>query len=241
MAPFGVETMAVETALVKNNLVMRDDVDTWRWFDAFGPNVVKWSFNGTNVVSTTTASGATITQTNGTIAAGDSVTGGSVVLTLGGADNDKVEIQSHAEPFYFAAKWPAYFGCKFKLVDADQQDVSVGFVIRDTDIAAGTTDGLYFRIVDESAVVSLVLEKNSTETTATVATAADATDITLELYYDGAYVYAYVNGALVASVAATTNFCDDEHLTATIANQAGEATANNMTLYWARAIQVQNA
>lgn len=233
--------MTVETATIKNNLVMRDSVETWRWFDAFGPNVVKWSIGGANVVSTTTAAGATITQTNGTIAAGDSVTGGSIVLTLGGADNDKVEIQSHAEPFYFASKWPAYFGCKFKLVDADQQDVSVGFIIRDTDIAAGTTDGLYFRIVDESAVVSLVLEKNSTETTATVATAADATDITLEMYYDGAYVYAYVNGTLAASVVATTNFCDDEHLTATIANQAGEATANNLTLYWARAIQIQNA
>lgn len=231
--------MATETALVKNNLVVRDDVDTWRWFDAFGPNVVKWSVGGNNVVSTTTAAGCTITQTNGTVAATDSTTGGAIKLTLGGADNDKVEIQSHAEPFYFASKWPAYFGCKFQLVDADQQDVSVGFVIRDTDIAGGVTDGLYFRIVDENASVSLVLEKNSTETTATVATAADATDITLEMYYDGDYVYAYVNGTLAASVVATTNFCDDEHLTATIANQAGEATANNLTLYWARAIQVQ--
>ena len=233
--------MTVETATIKDNLVMRDDVNTWRWFDAFGPNVVKWSIGGANVVSTTAAAGATVTVTNGTLATLDSTTGGAINLSVAGADNDKVEIQSTIEPFYFASKWPAYFGCKFKLVDADQQDVSAGFIIRDTDIAAGTTDGLYFRIVDESAVVSLVLEKNSTETTATVATAVDATDITLEMYYDGAYVYAYVNGSLVASVAAGANFCDDEHLTATIANQAGEGTANNLTLYWLRAIQVQNA
>lgn len=235
--------MTVEYASVKNNLVIRDDVNTWRWFDAFGPNVVKWFMDGNRVVSTTTAAGCTITQTNGTVATVDSTTGGAVKLTLGGADNDKVEIQSLWEPFYFASKWPAYFGFKFQLVDADQQDVSAGFVIRDTDIAGGVTDGIYFRIVDESAVMSLVLEKNSTESTTTViAATADATDYMVELYYDGDYFYTYINGTLTATVAATdANLCNDEHLTATIANQAGEGTANNLTLYWARAIQVQAA
>lgn len=235
--------MTMEHALVKNNLVMRDDVNTWRWFDAFGPDVVKWFLDGTRVVSTTTAAGCTITQTNGTIATVDSTAGGAIKLTLGGADNDKVEVQSLWEPFYFANKWPAYFGCKFQLVDADQQDVTLGFVIRDTDIAGGVTDGIYLRLVDESAAMSLVLEKNSTESTTTViAAVADATNYQVEFYYDGDNIYVYVNSVLTATVAATdANLCNDEHLTATVANQAGEATANNLTLYWARAIQVQAA
>ena len=234
--------MTAETALIKDNLVVRDTEKTWRWLDAFGPDVRKWELNPSVVVSTTTAAGCTITQTNGTLVTADSTTGGAVVLTLGGADNDKVEAQSFSESFYFASKWPAYFGCKFKMVDADQQDVHVGFAIRDTDLAGGVTDGLYFRIVDESAVISLVLEKNSAETATAVATGADATDVMLEMYYDGDYVHAYVNGVLAASVAATNaNFCNDEHLCATVANQAGEGTANHMTLYWSRAIQVQAA
>lgn len=234
--------MTVETASVKNNLVVRDDVNTWRWFDAFGPNVVKTFLDGSRVVSTTTAAGFTITQTNGTVAALDSTTGGAVKLTLGGADNDKVEIQSHFEPFYFANKWPFYFGARFQVVDADQQDISIGFVIRDTDIAGGVTDGIYLRVVDESAACSLVLEKNSTESTTTLATLADATDVQLEVYGDGDNVYCYVNSTLTATIAATdANWCNDEHLTFTVANQAGEATANNLNLYWARAIQVQAA
>jgi hypothetical protein len=234
--------MTVETALVKNDLVMRDSEYPWRWLDAFGPNVRKWELNPSVVVSTTTAAGCTVTQTNGTLATADSTTGGAIVLTLGGADNDVIEVQSFSESFYFASKWPAYFGCKYKLVDADQQDVHVGFTIRDTDHAGGVTDGLYFRVVDNSAAVSLVLEKNNAETATVVATGVDATDITLEMYYDGDYVHAYVNGALVASVAASNaNFCNDEHLCATVTNQAGEADVNHMTLYWARAIQVQQA
>jgi len=219
---------------------MRDSEYTWRWFDAFGPDVRKWFLGPNQVVSTTTVAGATVTQTNGTLVTADSTTGGAVVLTLGGADNDVIEVQSESELFYFASKWRAYYGCKFQVVDADQQDIHLGFTIRDTDHAGGITDGIYFRVVDQSAVLSLVLEKNSTETTAEILTVVDATDYTLEMAFDGDYVYAYVNSVLAASVAATNaNFCNDENLAAVVANQAGEGTANNLTLYWARAIQVQ--
>ena len=158
--------MSTEWTTVRNALVLRDKELPHRWYDAFGANVVKCSFDWRNVISTTTAAGFTPTLSNGTFVSTDSTSGGLVQFALGGQDNAKVQVQSFTELFKFAAAWPAYFGCKFKLVDADQQDVTAGFVIRDTDIAAGTTDGLYFRIVDESAVVSLVLEKNSTETTA---------------------------------------------------------------------------
>lgn len=235
--------MTVETTTIKDNMVIRDSVKTWRWFDAFGPNVRKWELGPNQVVSTTTAAGGTVTQTNGTLVTADSTTGGAIVLTLGGADNDVIEVQSRTEPFYFASAWPAYFGCKVQLVDADQQDVHLGFTIRDTDHAGGISDGIYLRLVDQSALMSLVLEKNSTESTTAVLTAADATDYTLEMYYDGAgYIHAYVNDTLIASVATSdANWCNDEHLCATVANQAGEGTANNLTLYWARAIQVQNA
>jgi hypothetical protein len=234
--------MATETVLVNNNLVARDSVNTWRWFDAWGPNVRKWEFGPAQVVSTTTAAGCTVTQTNGTLVDAASTTGGAIVLTLGGADNDVIEVQSQSEPFYFASKWKAYFGCKFQLVDADQQDVHLGFTITDTDHAGGVSDGLYLRLVDESAVFRLVMEKDSTESTTTIATLSDATDYQAEFYYDGDYVHVYLNSALIASVAASdANFCNDEHIGAVVANQAGEATANHLTLYWARAIQVQSS
>lgn len=234
--------MATELVALNNNYVARDTVKTWRWFDAFGPDVRKWALDHTVVVSTTTAAGNIVTSTNGTLVATDDTTGGAVTLTLGGTDNDICTVQGHSEAFYFASRWPAYYGCKFRLVDADQTDLFAGWCIKDTTLAAGMTDGIYFRLVDESAVLSLVLEQDSGETTSEIATLADATDYTLELYHDGDYVYAYLNGALAASVAVTnTNFCNDEHLCGTFGIQAGEDAANNAKLYWARAIQVQNA
>jgi hypothetical protein len=228
---------------VNDQLVYHDAALPWRWLDAIGPNVVKWHLLPEDVISTTTAVGSTITATNGTLIAVDSANGGGAILvTVAGGDNDKVEAQSFAEQVSFASAWPAYFGVKLgQMVDADQTDVSAGWIIRDTDIAAGTTDGIYFRIVDESAVLSLVVEQDSVETTVILFTAVEATDYVLELYYDGTNVYAYVNGVLAATVAGSNaNFPNDEHLCPTVAIQSGEAAVNNVRLYWARSVQIQN-
>lgn len=226
---------------VNDHLVYYDNALAWRWLDAIGPSVVKWQLTPAEVISTTTAAGSTVTATNGTLVAVDSVSGGAILVTLAGGDNDKLEAQSVAEQVYFANAWPAYFGIKLgQMVDADQTDVSAGWIIRDTDIAAGTTDGIYFRIVDQSAVCSLVLEKDSAETTVELFTAAEATDYVLELYFDGTNVAAYVNGVLATTVSASNaNFCNDEHLAPTVAIQAGEASANNVRLYWAKSFQIQ--
>ena len=236
--------MTVEATTINSHTVYRDHEKTWRWYDVVGPKATKWTFDANNVVSTTTAAGCTVTQTNGTLVGLAGADGGAVVFTLGGADNDVAQVQAITEGFYFAARWPAYFGIKFKLVDADQTDLHAGLIITDTDMAGGVSDGLYFRLVDESAIMSLVLEKSSAESTSAVATVADATDITAEFYYDAAagYVYAYINGVLAASVAVTdANWCNDEYLAPAIAVQAGEGSANHGTVYWARAFQIREA
>jgi len=234
--------MTIEQVAINNNLVFRDASNTWRWFDAVGPDVRKWEFGPNQVVSTTTAAGCTVTETNGTLVTEDSTSGGAVVLTLAGAEDDVVEVQSFSELFYFASPWKAYFGCKFQLVDADQQDVHLGWTIRDVDHAGGISDGIYVRLVDGSAVLSLVLEKTSVESATAIATLANATDYQLELYYDGDYVHAYLDGALVASIAdSNASFCDDEHLCATVTDESGATASNNLILYWAHAIQVQSS
>jgi len=233
--------MSTEWTTVRNALVLRDAQLPHRWYDAFGANVAKFSFDASKVVSTTTAAGCTITATNGTLVTTDSTTGGSVTLTLAGGDNDKVQIQSFTELFKFAAAWPAYFGCKFKLTDVDDNDVHLGMIIRDTDFSDGVSDGVYFRVADTSAVMSFVLEKDSAETTYEVATLADLGVYTVEFYYDGAgYVHAYLNGVLVTSIATSNaNWPNDEDLTFSLGVQAGSAAANHGYIYWSRAIQIQ--
>jgi len=241
----GCETSAPknsEQVTVNGQAVWRDASNTWRWYDAVGPDVRKWGFDGASAVtSSTTMAGTTVTVTNGTLVTADSTTGGAVVLTVAGAENDEVNLQSFSEVAYFAQGWPAYFGIEFQHVDPTQSDIFFGWIIRDTDLAGGTTDGIYLRSVDGSAELDLVLEKSSAESTTTIiSTLAAATDYKIEMYYDGSYVYVYSSGVLIASVADTdTNFCDDEHLCATVNNDTGEAQANNMTVYWCRAIQLQ--
>lgn len=233
--------MSTEWTTVRNALVLRDAQLPHRWYDAFGANVVKCSFDWRNVISTTTAAGFTPTLSNGTFVSTDSTSGGLVQFALGGQDNAKVQVQSFTELFKFAAAWPAYFGCKFKLTDVDDNDVHLGMIIRDTDFSDGVSDGVYFRVADTSAVMSFVLEKDSAETTYEVATLADLGVYTVEFYYDGAgYVHAYLNGVLVTSIATSNaNWPNDEDLTFSLGVQAGSAAANHGYIYWSRAIQIQ--
>lgn len=234
--------MTTELATVNNHLVMRDSEKTWRWFDAFGPNVCKWRLNpvDSQVVSTTTAAGADVDVfTAGTLVSVDSVDGGAVAWTPSGTEDQGLQAM-WGEGFSFASKWPFYFGCKFQHTDADQCDFIIGLSINDEEAIGGVSDGLYFRTVDASAVLSLVLEKDSAETTLELVTMADASDVTAEMYYDGTTVYGYINGVLAGSVAASNaNMPNDEHLGVLIALATGEGTANTVTVKWARAIQLQ--
>lgn len=236
--------MTIETATVKNNLVIRDSEYTWRWYDAYGPNVVKTILHPTQspVVSTITAAGTINTvATAGTLVHAESQSGGAVQWTPSGTEDQGIQTQ-WAEGFWLGNKWPAYFGVKFKNVDVDQADWITGLCIWDTTLLGGLSDGLYFRSVDASAALTLVLEKDSAETETSIATLTDATYVTAEWYFDGDYVYAYIDGVLVASVAASNaNFPNDEHLAASIALLTGEATANTLDVAWMRAIQIQAA
>jgi hypothetical protein len=237
--------MAIEIAQVANHLVARDSATTWRWYDAWGPKVSKWELrgDGLGVVTTTTYSGATVTvATSGTLVGIASEDGGGVAFTPAAADNQGIQIQAISENFKFAARWPAYYGVKFKNVDVDQADWICGLCITDTDLLGGTTDGLYFRSVDATAALEFVLEKDSAETSTAVHTCVDATYVTAEWYFDGDNVYCYINDVLAATVAASNaNMPDDEHLAPAIALLSGEATANTLSVEWARAIQIREA
>lgn len=235
--------MTTELASYHNHLVARDSVKTWRWFDVFGPNATKWELNPNMfpLASTTTAAGYTVTNVNGTLVFVAGADGGAITFTVAGADNDGIQIQPVTEGFKFASAWPAYFGCKFSVVDADQNDVFIGLSISDSTAAGATvSDCIGFASVDESASLTFNTIKDSVASSVVAATLVDATAITAEFFYDGTNVTAYVNGtaAGVLSGAAST-FPNDEYLTPLLAVLTGEATANNMVVYWARALQIR--
>jgi len=236
--------MAIEMATVKGNFVFRDDVNTWRWYDAIGPNVVKWledavTFNVGDTGANPTAYVTTEVGTN-TVAPVAGAPGGRVVITTGATENNGLEMQLLGEAFKLSSGHQCYFGARFAGNDVDQSDFLLGLAITDTTCIAGCTDGLYFRSVDESGVLNFILEKNSVETSNAAATMTDGAYVTAEWFWDGTNVTAYINGVQVAQVATTdASFPNDEYMTPTIGILTGENSANTLTFEWARCIQVQ--
>jgi hypothetical protein len=126
--------------------------------------------------------------------------------------------------------------------DADQTDFLVGLAITDTSAIDGLSDGIYFRSVDETAVVHGCTEKDSIESATAVGTAVDDAYILLEWQFDGAEVTFYVNGAEAGSTLyGSATFPNDEYLTPTLAFLTGEGTANTFTVRWAQAFQIREA
>lgn len=241
--------MTAELAYIRNNVVVRNASNQWRWYDAFGENVVKYVTHWEAMVDDDTTgdiSGWTTTVVE--VGAGSSTgvltttKGGALLITAAANENDGAQYQLKGEAYQLNLKHQCYFGCEFALGDADQSDAIVGLCITDTTLLGGLSDGAYFRTVDESAVLQFVLEKNSTESATNVGTLTDATNVTAEFFYDGTNITAYINGTQQAQIAVTdAAFPNDEVLTPSIAFLTGEAVANTMTLQWARWIQVQVA
>jgi hypothetical protein len=230
--------MGYATKDLHNHLVYYDSDYPHRWLDVIGPDVVKHIFDGVNY----SADLYTVTTVNAsTISGVESTLGGQMVFTSDGAENDGVQAQLLGEAFYLSGiAYPCYFGARFKVNDADQVDAFLGLAIQDTTILAGVSDSIGFRTVDESASLTFLLEKGSSETEATVATLSDDTYVVVEFYYDGDTVEYYVDGSSVGSYATSVaNMPDDEHLAPALALLTGETAANTMTVDWARWFQVQ--
>lgn len=211
--------------------------------DAFGPDVVKFLEDFIGIVATTDALvGWTTTLVETGLGGESTVTipdasAGELLLTTDNAEDDGINLQLIGENFGFATGQTAtYFGIRCKISDATQSDLLVGLCITDTTLLGGMTDGVYFEKLDGGTGISIVTEKDSTETqTDSVATMGTAY-ATYEFYFDGTSVEFFINGARVGQH--TANICDDELLTPSIHFLTGSANVRTCTVDWVRAIQV---
>ncbi len=167
---------------------------------------------------------------------------GALLITNDLADADSDEFQASSdggttvlEAWSLTAGQKLGFSTRFKVNDADDVDAMIGLVITDTAMIDGTTDGIYFRIVEASATLELVCEKDSTETVLDMATMADDTYVEVGFHYNGAgVVTGYKRNAnddrwmKVGTI--TTNLPDDEQLALSFAIQNGAAAADTMTI-----------
>lgn len=221
-----------------------------RFIDAFGEGVHKYIEDFIDLpTDDTTGDPDAYTTTVVEVGAGDSTVvldttqGGNLLITTAANEDDGVNLQLKGEAFTYATNSVTYYGTRFKVSDATQSDFLLGLCITDTTLLGGMTDGLYGRSVDGSAVFSLVLEKDSTETVTTLATLSDNTFYTYESLYDGrtGTIKAWLStdtavGTETTSV--TTNLPNDEVLTPSIAYLAGAAGVDTMTVDWVRVFQI---
>jgi len=211
--------MSTEIVEVRDALVIRSHEYPHRWYDAVGGGVSKYiqDFQGYPVDNTTFLPTEFVTTlVNASTCVPTDVAGGAMLITTAGAENDGVKLQlgsTAGESIDLSGPHPVYFGIELAASVVAQADLLAGLFITDTTALDGGTDGMYFRSVDESALLYFVTEKNSVEGATAVATLVAGSYITLEFYFDGTTVYHYVNGALTGSVSRTdATFPNDELL-----------------------------
>jgi len=228
---------------IRGNLAYYD-THLKRLVDAVGPDVQKYELLP-HVLNATATDPSGWTTTVVEVGAGttefdvNNAAGRVGTITTAANENDGGSYQLLGESFELTADQDVYAGVCLQINDADQTDLLFGLCITDTALLGGMTDGVYIESLDASASISVVTEKNSTETqTDSVGTITDATDITLELYYSGAdsNVEFFVDGSSVGTH--TTNIPNDEALRLSIEFLTGEAVANTCNVQWLRAIQI---
>ncbi len=245
--------MAIVKQAFRNQRVYRDDRYPNRWLDAFGPDVIKWlgELNQGMDGSTGDANDFTTTVTEagggGTSDTAKSTTEGQLfLLTTDNLDYDGLNLQLKGESYKIEAGMPVYFGIKFEIDDVDKTDMFFGLAETDTTLMAVAGahaialggDGAFFSSITEGAVVNFKTYDGGAETNSARADTAlvDDTAMILEFYYDGAVLHGYQNGELVGTFTAGL---PNTEITLSLNFRTGEGTAQNLQIYWLRAIQVR--
>lgn len=232
------------TKTVNDQLVYYDYAHPWRWLDAVGPSVFKVELKAPLALQAANSLAAwkTTLVNASSIADAADVAGGAFIITTAGAEHDGVNVHTVCEPFYFAQKWPAYFGVKLQISNATETVLWAGLGLADDNWDTGApNDYIAFYKADAGTTANFQIAKNGSSTSLeSVHTFVAATDVTLEWYYDGTTVYAYVNGVEAGSIAASNaNFSNDEPLAPTLDFTTGSGDARTCTVKWLRAIQIQ--
>jgi len=225
----------------EGQLIFYDSTEPQRYVDAFGPDVVKFidEFVQTPFSAANAPACYTTTLVNlSTVALEAGATGGNLLITTAGAENDGATVQALGEAFKLAAGKQCYFGTRIAISDATESDFLVGLFITNATPLTAVTDGVYFRKIDGTTTMNFVLEKDNGETATAYGSAlVAATYYTLEWYFDGTNVDWWVNGVLQTRPV-VTNLPDDEWLTPGIEFLTGAVAAITCRVDWIRAIQI---
>ncbi len=155
-------------------------------------------------------------------------TGGFLLMSTGGGDDDVQGLALPSTPFKFASGAQVWFMCNVSLGDATDSDFVAGFAESFADISP--VDGVYFKKVDGSTTLNLLITNTSASTTLTVGTMVTGTRYALGFYYNAAavlptlYVYStipYAAGSITGPTAFGQPYYKGGAAAVAAANSAG--------------------
>ena len=168
--------------------------------------------------------------------------GGLWLVTNSAGDNDADFFQFVKEGFKYEAGKQLAFHMRFKTNDATQSDIVAGLQLTDTS-PLDVTDGIFFLKSDGATTVTMIVEKDSTQSTLDLPTAlADDTFMTIGFLYDpkDQKFHVFQNNVLAGTVV-STNVPDNEELTLSFGIQNGAAAAKTLTVDYIGAYKERTA
>ena len=223
-----------------------------RWIDAFGENVVKYIEDFEVTPKSTAAAMAAnnpewvITHTSAgtgmSIVQAADMKGGWMDLSPASNDNDGINMQHANESFRVEANSWMYFGCRYKVSEATQDDFLIGLCEQDVSVLTNTSHGIYFKKIDgETKLYCATVRDETTDKTliATTGFAADTVYIDEFIVKSTGSVEFWHNGSTVGKYTTPIPSTD---LAVTIAFLTGAATSTeDMYIDWIRCIQLLDA
>ena len=240
------------TKWVNTALVWYPDDNRQRWLDAHGDNVVKYIDDFVVTPKSTAATQAAnnpewvITHTSGNggtskeslVQAADLV-GGWMNLSPGSSEDDGINMQHANESFRAEANSPIYFGVRYKVDQATQNDLLIGLCEQDPSVLTNTSHGIYFKKIDggTSLVCATVIDETTIKTLVADAAFAGNTVYTDEfLVTSTGQVEFWHNGSTVGKY---TSGIPSTDLAVTIAYLTGAVTSTcDLFIDWIRCIQL---
>jgi hypothetical protein len=223
-----------------------------RWLDAHGDNVVKYIEDFAVCPRSTNAAMAAnnpewiITHTSA--GAGCSLVqpadlkGGWLNISPAASDNDGINMQHANESFRVEANSWLYFGVRYKVSEATQDDFLLGLCEQDVSVLTNTSHGIYFKKIDGETKLYCCTVKDQTTAKTLIATTGVAADTVyidefivkstgdVEFWHNGSTVGKYTTPIPSTDLAVTFHFL-------TGANTSTE----DLYIDWVRCIQILNA
>ena len=225
------------------------DDNRQRWLEAYGDNVVKYiddfvvTPKATAVATVANNPEWTISMVEGggddtKVQAAD-LKGGWMNISPDSSENDGSNMQHANESFRAESNSPIYFGIRYKVSEATQDDLMFGLCEEDTSILTNTSHGIYFKKVDGGTSLTCGVIRDETSVATLIADASFAADTVyideflvsstgrVEFWHNGSTIGVYSAGIPSTDLAVSIQFL------------TGAATSTvDLWIDWIRCIQL---